>query len=146
MSKMCYRVLDAADAPRSSVEAPHPSGVCKFKSCAQQETSARSHPGARQLWALLDVFTSRLLVEQREGPQRRTVRHVAQVRIAAALRVHAAEPADHRDVLLAVLLPGDGLTDDAGGSLEAPQHLTVLGIERLELAGQHAGEHEIARR
>src|SRR5882724_12250137 len=127
---MCYRAFDAADDPRSGAEAPHLSGVCKFKSCSQQETSARSHPGARQLWALLDVFTSRVatsLVEQREGPQRRTVRHVRQVRIAAALRIDAANPADHGDVLLAVLLPGDGLADDAGGRLEAPQHLAVLG-------------------
>src|SRR5882724_6046305 len=106
---MCYRVLDAADDPRSGVEAPHPSGVCKFKSCSRQETSARSHPGARQLWELLGVFTARLLVEQAESPQRRTVRHVAQVWIAAALRIHAAKPADHRDILLAVLLPRDRL-------------------------------------
>src|SRR5262245_38374509 len=143
---MCYPACDAADDPRSGVEAPRPSGVCEFKSCSQRETSARSHPGARQLWAFTGAVTSRptlSLVEQREGPQRRPIGHVAQVRIASTLRVHAADPADYRHILLAVLLPRDRLADDAGGGLEAPQHLAVFGIERLQLAGHHAGEHEI---
>src|SRR5215467_13630665 len=30
---MCYGELDAADEPRSGVEAPRPSGVCEFNSC-----------------------------------------------------------------------------------------------------------------
>src|SRR6185369_14358467 len=113
------------------------------------EQSALPSPPKRGEGALTTAATSRLarsLVEQREGPQRRSIRHVSQVRIATALRVDAAKPADHGDVLLAVFLPGDGLADDAGGSLEAPQHFAVLGVERLKLAGQHAGEHEIARR
>src|SRR5262245_45753290 len=49
--------LDAADDPGVVWRPPDPSGVPRIHSCSQQETSARSHPGARQLWAWLGVFT-----------------------------------------------------------------------------------------
>src|SRR5262245_59440226 len=60
------------------------------------------------------------LVEQRECPQRHTGRQVLQVGVAAALRIDAAKPTHDRDILLAVFLPGHGLTDDSGRRLEAP--------------------------
>jgi hypothetical protein len=47
---MCYgEAVDAADDPGVVWRPPRPSGICEFNSCPERETSARSHPGARQL-------------------------------------------------------------------------------------------------
>src|SRR3979490_235507 len=96
----------------------------------------------------LPLFLSlvRSLVEQGESPQRHAGRLVLEIGVAAALRIDAAEAAHHRDILLAVLFPCYRLADDAGRRLEAPQDLPGVGIERLELTGHDAGEHEVARR
>src|ERR1051325_6099395 len=45
------------------------------------------------------------LVEQGERPDRVARRHVAEVRIAGALRIDAADAAHHRHILLAAALP-----------------------------------------
>ena len=57
-------------------------------------------------------------------------------RFAAPGRRHAAHI--HRPLL--------AVTDDPRGSLEAPEGLAGLGVERLELAIHDTGKHEIARR
>src|SRR6476646_1429507 len=59
-----------------------------------------------------DLPISTLPVEQTEGPERCARRHIGEVGIAGALRIHAADAGDDGDVLLAVLFPGDGLPDN----------------------------------
>src|SRR4051794_8584023 len=67
-----------------------------------------------------------------------------EVRIRGLEHIDAAGAARHRDVLLAVALPGHRLADDAGRRLELPQHLAAVGVDREELAGQRPGEDEAA--
>src|SRR5690606_20525106 len=64
---------------------------------------------------------------QLEGPEGATLSHrLGQLGHVAAPQRHGAAIADgHADVLLAVLLPGDGRGDDAATGLEAPQLLAV---------------------
>ena len=64
-------------------------------------------------------------------------------RFEAPGRRHAAHI---RRPLLAVSFPRHRVTDDPRGSLEAPEDLAGLGVERLELAIHDTGKHEIARR
>src|SRR3977135_4647669 len=52
----------------------------------------------------IGALRATLLVKQRKRPQRHAGRRVLQSRVAAALRVDAADAAQHRDVLLAVSL------------------------------------------
>src|SRR5262245_24804994 len=130
---MCYRVSRCGGRPRSCAEAPRPSGVLRIQVLLTAGDERPVAPGRSTIAALFGPFTSESLVEQREGPERHPVRHLAQVGIAGAFRIDATDAADHRDILLAVLLPGDGLADDAGWRLEAPQHLAGLSVERLQL-------------
>src|SRR5262245_12779145 len=83
-------------------------------------------------------FRTGLFVEQRKRPQGNAGRQVGEVGITAALCIDAAQPAQDGDVLLAILLPGHRMADDAGRSLEAPKDLSGIGIERLELTRHHA--------
>src|SRR6478672_1524088 len=76
---------------------------------------------------------SALVLEQLEGPQRAASGNLGDVGIAHLECVDAADPAGHGDVLLAVLFPCDGLTDDARRRLELPEDLAGVGIDGNEL-------------
>src|SRR6516164_1342485 len=64
----------------------------------------------------------RVFLEQLECPQRAAGRDVHQIGIAGLQGVHAANSAGNGHVLFAVLLPGNGLADDARRRLELPQN------------------------
>src|SRR6266508_5450180 len=86
-----------------------------------------------------------ILLEQLERPQAAAGGNVGELGVARTHHVGTGRTAGDGDVLLAVLLPGDRLPDDAGRGLEFPQRLAGLGIDRHELAGEPAGEDEVAR-
>src|SRR6185369_18053562 len=56
----------------------------------------------------------------------------------------AADAGQNSDILLAVILVGVDVADDARRSLELVELLAGLGIDRLEVAFQRAVEHDIA--
>src|SRR5262245_50374695 len=85
------------------------------------------------------------VLEQLERPERPAGRDTRDVGIGCDQRVDAAGAAPDRDELLAVLLPRDGLTGDAGRSLELPENFSGLRIDRDEFAGELAGEDQPAR-
>src|SRR5262249_38932788 len=86
----------------------------------------------------------RILLEHFEGPDAAARRNVGEIGIAGAHYVRAGGATGDGDVLLAVEFPGDRLSDDAGGGLEFPQSLAAVSIDRHELAGEAAGEHQAA--
>src|SRR6266540_4646013 len=86
-----------------------------------------------------------IFLEQLERPHAAAGWNVGEVGIARAHDVGAGRTAGDGEVLLAVVLPGDRLADDAGRGLEFPQGLAGVGIECDELAGEPAGEDEAAR-
>src|SRR5262245_628108 len=120
---MCYRVLDAADDPGVVWRPPIRAVSSEFKSCPSRRRAPGRTRALDNCGRCSAPFTSASLVEQCEGPQRHPVRHLAEVGIAGAFRIDAADAADHCHILLAILLPGHRLADDAGWRLEAPQHL-----------------------
>src|SRR6516164_11044082 len=83
---------------------------------------------------------------QREDPERAAGRDALQTFVAGEDRVDTADAARHRDVLDAILLPGDRLAFDPRPGLERPQLAARVGVECLELAGELAAEHDIAGR
>src|ERR1700719_788618 len=85
-----------------------------------------------------------ILLENLEGPDAAASGNVGEIGIAGAHHIRAGGAVGDGDVLLAVELPGDRLSDDAGGSLEFPQNLAAVGIDRHEFAGEAAGEHQAA--
>src|ERR1700744_736052 len=87
-----------------------------------------------------------LLGCQSEHPTETAGRNLGQPLVTREQVVDTTNPAGDGDVLHAVLLPGDRLTFDARASLELPELLAVINADRLELAGQLAGEHHAARR
>src|ERR1700694_3488672 len=54
-----------------------------------------------------------ILLEQLECPQRAAGWNMREIGVAGLQRVHAADPASDRHILLAVPLPGHGVTNDA---------------------------------
>src|SRR5450755_80976 len=56
----------------------------------------------------------------------------------------AADAGQHRHILLAAMLVGRDVADDAGRGLELVEFLARLGIDRLEIALQRAVEHHAA--
>src|SRR5262245_61854628 len=64
-----------------------------------------------------------ILLEHLEGPDAAASRDVGEIGIAGAHHVRPGGATGDGDVLLAVELPGDRLSDDAGGGLEFPQNL-----------------------
>src|SRR5215471_15475156 len=85
-----------------------------------------------------------ILLEHFEGPDAAASGNVGEIGIAGAHHIRPGGAAGDGDVLLAVELPGDRLSDDAGGGLEFPQNLAAIGIDRHEFAGETAGEHQAA--
>src|SRR5499433_2391839 len=85
-----------------------------------------------------------ILLEDLEGPDAPASRNVGEIGIAGAHHIRPGGAGGDGHVLLAVELPGDRLSDDAGGGLEFPQNLAAIGIDRHELAGETAGEHQAA--
>src|SRR5512140_2535696 len=87
----------------------------------------------------------RRLLGELERPEASTLGdvRVALRHLAAPERDRAAPPGDDRDVLLAVLLPGDGRAGDAGAGVVPPQLLAGLRVERLQVALGRAGEDEV---
>src|ERR1700686_1247383 len=83
-----------------------------------------------------------LLIKKLEGPQRPARRYVLEIWVGGLENVHAAGPTGDGDVLLSVMLPCDGLSDDSRRSLELPHDLAGLAVDGDELARQLAGEHE----
>ena len=110
-TELPHNTISRTPCPRAALREPR----SRWWARRMRDFSSREIRASAPLPTLQESSLWPSLVEQREGPQRRTVRHVRQVWIAAALRIDAAKPADHRDILLAVLLPRDGLADDAGG-------------------------------
>src|SRR6266403_1262516 len=85
-----------------------------------------------------------VLLEDLEGPDAAASGNVGEIGIAGAHHIRPGGAVGDGDVLLAVELPGDRLSDDTGGGLEFPQSLAVVGIDRHEFAGETAGEHQAA--
>src|SRR5258708_11293724 len=85
-----------------------------------------------------------VLLEDLEGPDAAASGNVGEIGIAGAHHIRPGGAVGDGDVLPAVELPGDRLSDDAGGSLEFPQNLAAVGIHRHECAGETAGEHQAA--
>src|SRR3984893_3832134 len=85
-----------------------------------------------------------ILLEDLEGPDAAASGNVGEIGIAGAHDIRPGGPVRDGDVLLAVELPGDRLSNDAGGGLEFPQNLAAVGIDRHEFAGETAGEDQAA--
>src|SRR5215813_7581795 len=85
-----------------------------------------------------------VLLEDLEGPDAAASGNVGEIRIAGAHHIRPGSAVGDGNVLLSVELPGDRLSDDAGGGLEFPQGLAAVGIDRHEFAGETAGEHQAA--
>src|SRR3984893_4057971 len=85
-----------------------------------------------------------ILLENLEGPDAAASGNVGEIGIAGAHDIRPGGPVRDGDVLLAVELPGDRLSNDAGGGLEFPQNLAAVGIARHEFAGETAGEDQAA--
>src|ERR1019366_4578994 len=56
----------------------------------------------------------------------------------------AADARKHRDILLAVMLIGVDVADDARRGLVLPQLFAGLGVDGLEVAFERAVEHDVA--
>src|SRR5262249_60822406 len=56
----------------------------------------------------------------------------------------AADAGQHCDILLAAILIGRDVADDAGRSLELVELLAGLGVDRLQIAFKRAVEHHVA--
>src|ERR1700675_3057456 len=79
-----------------------------------------------------------------EGPQSPARRHMDEVGVRRFQNIDAARAAGDRDVLLAVMFPGDRLSDNPGRGLKLPEDLAGVAVHGDELAGELAGEHEAA--
>ena len=64
---MCYGELDAADEPRSGVEAPRPSGVCEFNSCPPVGDERPVASGRSTIWAANHTVASLVMPSPRRG-------------------------------------------------------------------------------
>src|SRR5262249_4956123 len=58
----------------------------------------------------------------------------------------AADAGQNRDVLLATMLIGGDVSDDAGRCLELVEFLASLGVDSLEIAFERAVEHHASSR
>src|SRR5262249_62028984 len=85
-----------------------------------------------------------ILLEDLEGPDAAASGSVGEIGIAGAHHVSPGGAVGDGHVLLAVELPGNRLSNDAGGGLEFPHNLAAVGIDRHEFAGQTAAEHQAA--
>src|SRR5712691_3729663 len=90
------------------------------------------------------ALRSGVLLEDLEGPDAAASGNVGEIGIAGAHHIRPGGAVGDSDVLLAVELPGNRLSNDAGGGLEFPQNLAAIGIDRHEFAGETAGEHQAA--
>src|SRR3984957_5549846 len=84
------------------------------------------------------------LTGEGKHPKRAAGRNLRQPLVTGEQRIDAADATRDGDILDAVLHPRDRLAFDAGAGLELPQLGPVVRIERLEFAGQPAGEHDAA--
>src|SRR5215831_3322924 len=85
-----------------------------------------------------------ILLEDLEGPDAAASGNVGKIGIAGAHHIRPGGAGGDSDVLLAVELPGDRLSDDAGGGLEFPQNLAAVSIDRHEFTRETAGEDQAA--
>src|SRR6266481_2160022 len=68
------------------------------------------------------ALRSGILLEDLEGPDAAASGNVGEIGIAGAHHIRPGGAVGDGDVLLAVELPGDRLSDDTGGGLEFPQN------------------------
>ena len=87
------------------------------------------------------------IFSEREYVQRRSRLHLFQLRRAVdePLIPSAAHTDENRDILLTVDREGHRRRIDAAARIELPKTLQRLRVERVDLAGRFAGEHEIRR-
>src|SRR5262249_28669726 len=157
LARCCQLIARCATAPTGLVErsaarpvagtyALSPAWLARHPTrCAVTVSNSRQCRERRCHWSLCCCDRC-LVVEQTERPHRGTSGHVGEVGVAGAQSINAADPAHHRYILLAAVLPGDRLPDDPGRGLEAPQQLAGVDVAGLELTGHYARKQEIAGR